>query len=86
MNEIMSLMNRDISGWMCSGDDEAVTSIVFKNLLSKAVEQRFVQVVIASEDMFPAVSQIVSPIQETKGTCPPMHIDTSLLFQVEKSI
>ena len=50
MNEIMSLMNRDISGWMCSGDDEAVTSIVFKNLLSKAVDQRFVQVVIASSD------------------------------------
>lgn len=36
MNEIMSLMNRDISGWMCSGDDEAVTAIVFKNLLYKA--------------------------------------------------
>lgn len=33
MNEIMSLMNRDISGWMCSGDDEAVTAIVFKKLL-----------------------------------------------------
>lgn len=49
MNEIMSLMNRDISGWMCSGDDEAVTAIVFKNLLYKAAEQHFVQVVIASD-------------------------------------
>ena len=46
MNEIMSLMNRDISGWMCSGDDEAVTAIVFRNLLYKATEKRFVQVVI----------------------------------------
>lgn len=70
MNEIMSLMNRDISGWMCSGDDEAVTSIVFKNLLSKAVEQRFVQVVIASEDMFPAVSQIVESDSRNKGYLP----------------
>lgn len=70
MNEIMSLINRDISGWMCSGDDEAVTSIVFKNLLSKAVEQRFVQVVIASEDMFPAVSQIVESDSRNKGYLP----------------
>lgn len=70
MNEIMSLMNRDISGWMCSGDDEAVTSIVFKNLLSKAVEHRFVQVVIASEDMFPAVSQIVESDSRNKGYLP----------------
>lgn len=70
MNEIMSLMNRDISGWMCSGDDEAVTSIVFKNLLSKAVEQRFVQVVIASEDMFPTVSQIVESDSRNKGYLP----------------
>lgn len=70
MNEIMSLMNRDISGWMCSGDDEAVTSIVFKNLLCKAVEQRFVQVVIASEDMFPAVSQIVESDSRNKGYLP----------------
>lgn len=70
MNEIMSLMNRDISGWMCSGDDEAVTSIVFKNLLSKAVEHHFVQVVIASEDMFPAVSQIVESDSRNKGYLP----------------
>lgn len=70
MNEIMSLMNRDISGWMCSGDDEAVTSIVFKNLLSKAVDQRFVQVVIASEDMFPTVSQIVESDSRNKGYLP----------------
>ena len=70
MNEIMSLMNRDISGWMCSGDDEAVTSIVFKNLLHKAAEQRFVQVVIASEDMFPTVSQIVESDARNKGYLP----------------
>ncbi len=70
MNEIMSLMNRDISGWMCSGDDEAVTSIVFKNLLHKAVEQRFVQVVIASEDMLPTVSQIVESDSRNKGYLP----------------
>lgn len=57
MNEIMSLMNRDISGWMCSGDDEAVTAIVLKNLLHKAAEQRFVQVIIASEDIRGPVSQ-----------------------------
>lgn len=70
MNEIMSLMNRDISGWMCSGDDEAVTSIVFKNLLHKATEQRFVQVVIASEDMLPTVSQIVESDSRNKGYLP----------------
>ena len=70
MNEIMSLMNRDISGWMCSGDDEAVTAIVFKNLLYKAVEQHFVQVVIASEDMLPAVSQIVESDSRNKGYLP----------------
>ena len=70
MNEIMSLMNRDISGWMCSGDDEAVTAIVFKNLLYKAAEQRFVQVVIASEDMLPAVSHIVESDSRNKGYLP----------------
>lgn len=70
MNEIMSLMNRDISGWMCSGDDEEVTSIVFKNLLHKATEQRFVQVVIASEDMLPTVSQIVESDSRNKGYLP----------------
>ncbi len=70
MNEIMSLMSRDISGWMCSGDDEAVTAIVFKNLLYKAAEQRFVQVVIASEDMLPAVSQIVESDSRNKGYLP----------------
>lgn len=70
MNEIMSLMNRDISGWMCSGDDEAVTSIVFKNLLHKAAEQSFVQVVIASEDMLPTVSQIVESDSRNKGYLP----------------
>ena len=70
MNEIMSLMNRDISGWMCSGDDEAVTAIVFKNLLYKAAEQHFVQVVIASEDMLPAVSQIVESDSRNKGYLP----------------
>lgn len=70
MNEIISLMNRDISGWMCSGDDEAVTAIVFKNLLYKAAEQRFVQVVIASEDMLPAVSQIVESDSRNKGYLP----------------
>ena len=70
MNEIMSLMNRDISGWMCSGDDEAVTAIVFKNLLYKAAEQHFVQVVIASEDMLPAVSQIVESDSRKKGYLP----------------
>lgn len=70
MNEIMSLLNRDISGWMCSGDDEAVTSIVFENLLHKAVEQRFVQVVIASEDMLPTVSQIVESDSRNKGYLP----------------
>ena len=67
MNEIMSLMNSDISGWMCSGDDEAVTAIVFKNLLYKASEQEFIQVVIASEDMLPAVSQIVESDSRNKG-------------------
>nr|WP_308656388.1 hypothetical protein [uncultured Agathobacter sp.] len=66
----MSLMNRDISGWMCSGDDEAVTAIVFKNLLYKAAEQHFVQVVIASEDMLPAVSQIVESDSRNKGYLP----------------
>lgn len=70
MNEIMSLMNRDISGWMCSGDDEAVMAIVFKNLLYKAAEQHFVQVVIASEDMLPAVSQIVESDSRNKGYLP----------------
>lgn len=70
MNEIMSLMNRDISGWMCSGDDEAVTAIVFKNLLYKAAEQHFVQVVIASEDMLPFVSQIVESDSRNKGYLP----------------
>lgn len=70
MNEIMNLMNRDISGWMCSGDDEAVTAIVFKNLLYKAAEQHFVQVVIASEDMLPAVSQIVESDSRNKGYLP----------------
>ena len=70
MNEIMSLVNRDISGWMCSGDDEAVTAIVFKNLLYKAAEQHFVQVVIASEDMLPAVSQIVESDSRNKGYLP----------------
>lgn len=70
MNEIMSLMNRDISGWMCSGDDEAVTAIIFKNLLYKAAEQHFVQVVIASEDMLPAVSQIVESDSRNKGYLP----------------
>lgn len=70
MNEIMNLMNRDISGWMCSGDDEAVTAIVFKNLLYKATEQHFVQVVIASEDMLPAVSQIVESDSRNKGYLP----------------
>lgn len=70
MNEIMSLMNRDISGWMCSGDDEAVTAIVFKNLLYKAAEQHFVQVVIASEDMLPAISQIVESDSRNKGYLP----------------
>ena len=70
MNEIMSLMNRDISGWMCSGDDEAVTAIVFKKLLYKAAEQHFVQVVIASEDMLPAVSQIVESDSRNKGYLP----------------
>lgn len=70
MNEIMSLMNRDISGWMCSGDDEAVTTIVFKNLLYKAAEQRFVQVVIASEDMLPTVSRIVESDSRNKGYLP----------------
>lgn len=70
MNEIMSLMNRDISGWMCSGDDEAVTAIVFKDLLYKAAEQHFVQVVIASEDMLPAVSQIVESDSRNKGYLP----------------
>lgn len=70
MNEIMSLMDRDICGWMCSGDDEAVTAIVFKNLLYKAAEQRFVQVVIASEDMLPAVSQIVESDSRNKGYLP----------------
>lgn len=70
MNEITSLMNRDISGWMCSGDDEAVTAIVFKNLLYKAAEQHFVQVVIASEDMLPAVSQIVESDSRNKGYLP----------------
>ena len=70
MNEIMSLMNRDISGWMCSGDDETVTAIVFKNLLYKAAEQHFVQVVIASEDMLPAVSQIVESDSRNKGYLP----------------
>lgn len=70
MNEIMSLMNRDISGWMCSGDDEAVTSVVFKNLLHKAAEQCLVQVVIASEDMLPTVSQIVESDSRNKGYLP----------------
>ena len=70
MNEIMSLMNRSISGWMCSGDDEAVTAIVFKNLLYKAAEQHFVQVVIASEDMLPAVSQIVESDSRNRGYLP----------------
>lgn len=70
MNEIMSLMNRGISGWMCSGDDETVTAIVFKNLLYKAAEQHFVQVVIASEDMLPAVSQIVESDSRNRGYLP----------------
>lgn len=70
MNEIMSLMNRDISGWMCSGDDEAVTTIVFQNLLYKAAEQSFVQVVIAPEDMLPTVSRIVESDSRNKGYLP----------------
>ena len=70
MNEIMNLMNHDISGWMCSGDDEAVSAFVFKKLLHKAVEQRFIQVVIASEDMFPTVSQIVESDSRNKGYLP----------------
>lgn len=70
MNEIMSLMNRDISGWMCSGDDETVTATVFKNLLYKAAEKRFIQVVIASEDMLPTVSQIVEFDSRNKGYLP----------------
>lgn len=70
MNEIMSLMNRNISGWMCSGDDEVVKAIVFKNLLHKAAEKRFVQVIIASEDMLPTVSQIVEFDSRNKGYLP----------------
>ncbi len=82
MNEIMSLMNRDISGWMCSGDDEAVTAIVFKNLLYKAAEQHFVQVVIASEDMLPAVSQIVESDSRNKGYLPSYAHRYFLLFRL----
>lgn len=52
MNEIMSLMNRDISGWMCSGDDEAVTAIVFKNLLYKAaIDEQHISFQNASHEM-----------------------------------
>jgi len=70
MNEIISLMNGDISGWMCSGNDEAVTTVVFENLLYAAAEQRFVQVVIATEEMFPKVSQIVEADSKNKGYIP----------------
>lgn len=70
MNELMNLINTDISGWLCSGNDTMVTTMIFKSLLCKAVEQQFVQVVIASEDMLPAVAQIVESDAKNRGYLP----------------
>ena len=70
MNELMDLINMDISGWMCSGDDAMVSTMIFKSILCKAVEQQFIQVVIASEDMFPTVSQIVDSDARNRGYLP----------------
>ena len=70
MDELMNLINMDISGWMCSGEDAMVKTMLFKSLLCKAVEQRFIQVVIAPEDMLPAVSQIVELDAKNRGYLP----------------
>lgn len=70
MNELANLINMDTSGWMCSGNDAMVTLMLFKALLHKAVEQQIIQVVIASEDMLPAVSQIVEADTKNRGYLP----------------
>lgn len=70
MNELVNLIDMYTGGWMCSGDDAIVTAKLFKGLLNKAVSQQFIQVVIASEDMVPTVSQIVESDAKNRGYLP----------------
>lgn len=70
MNELVNLINIDTSGWMCSGDDTMVTAKLFKGLLNQAVSNQLIQVVIASEDMVPTVSQIVESDAKNRGYLP----------------
>ena len=86
MNELANLINIDTSGWMCSGDDTMVTAKLFKGLLNQAVSKQLIQVVIASEDMVPTVSQIVESDAKTEVICFLMPIGISLLFLGEMLI
>lgn len=70
MNELMNMVNMNISGWMCSGNDFTVMSMLLKRLLQKAAEQRFVQAVILSEDMLPVLREIVEGDLRNKGYLP----------------
>lgn len=70
MNELMNIINEDIGGWLCSGDDLMVATMLFKSLLCKATEQQFIQVVIASEDMLPSISPIVEADAKNRGYIP----------------
>lgn len=70
MNELVNLINMDIGGWMCSGDNAMVTAKLFKGLLDQAVSRQLIQVVIASEDMLSTVSRIVEADAKNRGYLP----------------
>lgn len=70
MNQLADLVNVNIGGWMCSGDDVKIQTKLFREILNKSVSQQFVQAVIISEDMVQTISKIVESDEKNKGYIP----------------
>ncbi len=70
MNELMTLVNTDISGWLCSGSDQEVMTGLFQNLLFRSAARGQIQVVIAAEDMAGGLCRIVESDYRNIGYLP----------------
>ena len=61
MNELLELSREERRSWLCSGQDSQVLEALLKSLSSRAVREGRIRLIIAAEDMLPAVRGLSGP-------------------------
>lgn len=70
MSELLRILNQNETGWLFSGIDKTVMLFMLRNILAKARRQGFIQAIILTEDILPAINPLLEQEINIKAYIP----------------